>query len=117
MKSLVHASLFLPLIAAALTCVAAARQVQASNPPAPATAGSTEAPRPVPQLGPNLHTVPEVPMVPDTNLAAAPATRPANPAPSSAPGRRNPLWVVLAVAAVLVVRFALRRFLVRSPRE
>ena len=63
-----------------------------------------------PQLAPNLHVGPEVPMPKETNAAAAPV---AQGEPLAAPPR-NTMWMVLAVLAVLLGSQFLKRLRSRS---
>ena len=65
---------------------------------------------PRPQLSANTNVGPDVPMARETNAAAAPAARetPAAPRP------RNTLWMVLAVAAVLLGSHFLKRLRSKS---
>ncbi len=59
----------------------------------------------IPQLAPNLHVGPEVPMARETNAAAAPVAETAQPAAR----RKTTLWMILAVLVLLLGGPLLRR--------
>ena len=64
---------------------------------------------PLPQLSPNPGTVPEVRMAREPQPPAPPPV-----APPVASQPRNPLWIILAVLGVLLVRHLLKRLYSRS---
>ncbi len=66
---------------------------------------------PTPQLAAGTKDLPVVPVAKDTNAAAA---RPAAPVAAASPAAeqpRNPLWMILAVLAVVVGSFIVKRLL------
>ena len=64
----------------------------------------------IPQLAPNLKVGPEVPMERETNEAATPVAQ--TEPPVARPG--NTLWMILAVAVLLLGRPLLKRLRSRS---
>ena len=75
-----------------------------------AVTNSTQAEKAIPQLVPNSNLGPEVPLVEERQPVAASRREPAPPAAR----RRNPLWVIVAVLAVLLARHFLRGWFSKS---
>ena len=79
-----------------------------------AAANSNAVKTPLPQLAANPNTVPEVPMAREANRLAAPSVTVVAAATPAAAEPRNPWWIILAVLAVVVGSFILKRILARS---
>jgi hypothetical protein len=79
-----------------------------------AAANSNPVAEPKPQLAANPQTVPELPMVRETNRPTAPSAGPVAAATPAATQPRNPWWIILAVLAVVAGSFVLKRILSRS---
>jgi len=70
--------------------------------------------KPMPQLAASTLTGAEEPMPRPTNAPAASATAPVAVVPPVTAGSWNPWWIILAVVAVLVGSFLIKRLLSRS---
>ena len=79
---------------------------------AAANSNSVEDPRP--QLAPNTHVGPEVPMVAETPRPASRSEPRVAEAASGAAQRRKTRWMVLAVLAVVAASYFLQRLRSRS---
>jgi hypothetical protein len=83
--------------------------------PSRAAEPSRSAAAALPQLSAETNTAPLVPMKPEAVTPSANATAP-NPVPTAAdPARKNPLWLVLAVVAVLVASSLIKRLVRARP--
>ena len=78
-----------------------------------AMADSNDVERARPQLSAITNMGPEVPMARETNRPAGPSAK-AEVATPTATQPRNPLWMILALLAVVAARFVLKRLISRS---
>ena len=78
-----------------------------------AMADSNEVERARPQLSANTNTGPEVPMAREAIRPVGPSAK-AEVATPAATQPRNPVWIILAVLAVVAARFVLKRLISRS---
>ena len=68
---------------------------------------------PVPQWSAEVKGAPQVPLIRETNPPAAPAAAPAAVATPAATETKNPLWLILAVLAVLFASSLVKRLMRR----
>ena len=114
MKSIARVSLVLAALAVQMAGAAdTVKTAEDLRRGAVAMADSNEVERARPQLSANTNTGPEVPMARETNRPAVPSA-PVEAATPAATQPRNPVWIILAVLAVVAARFVLKRLISRS---